>query len=192
MINKKIPQIIVLFLLCVVSSTAYCNDREQLIKIQNYLNSLKYIAAKFVQIDTNNNVQRGKFLLSRPGKLRWEYQDPKRITIVFNGSRIFYHDKELDQRSEYKTQDSLIYFLISPNINFLNNSSDYYLQSFGSRDNKVMLEIKKKHHSKDETLIITFNKKPLKLVSVELKESLRIFIDSVILYKSLDKNLFRY
>ena len=175
----------------VIAGTAYCNDKEELLKIQQYLNSLKHLAAKFIQVDSGNNTQRGKFFLSRPGKLRWEYQDPKRITIVFNGSKVFYHNKELGQRSEYKTQDSLIYFLISPNINFLNTSSDYYVQSFGKKNKRITLEIKKKHHSKDEVLVIRFNENPLKLTSIEIKGSLRIFIDSAISYQSLDKNLFR-
>ena len=190
-VSKNFLKCLGVLLFSIIANVAYCNDRRQLLKIQQYLNSLKHITAKFVQVDSDNNTQRGKFFLSRPGKLRWEYQDPKKITIVFNGSKIFYYDKELDQRSEYKTQDSLIYFLISPNINFLSTSSDYYVQSFGKRDKRITLEIKKKHRSKKERLVIRFNESPLKLTSIEIKKSLRIFIDSVIDYKSLDKNLFR-
>jgi outer membrane lipoprotein-sorting protein len=178
------------FICSLFAEQAYGNDREEILQIENYLNSLKHIAAKFVQVDSNKNVQRGNFFLSRPGKLKWEYLDPKRITIVFNEDKIFYHDKDLDQRSEYKTKDSLIYFLISPNINFSEPDSEYYLESFGKTEKWIELEVKKKADSKDQALVLRFTSAPLKLISVELKDSLQIFIDSVIEYKALDKNLF--
>jgi len=180
-----------LFLFSIVANFAYCNDRPELLRIEGYLNSLKHITAEFVQVDSNRNVQSGSFFLSRPGKLKWEYKEPKKITILFSGNRIYYHDKELDQRSEYKTRDSLIYFLMSPKINFLSPSSEYYLQSFGKTKKGITLEIKKRGRSKDEVLTLRLSSSPLKLTSVELKDSLRISINSVIEYKSLDKNLFR-
>jgi len=172
-------------------ASAYCNDQEEIHAIESYLNSLKHIAAKFTQIDASGSTQFGNFFLSRPGKLKWEYLRPKKITILFNGEQILYHNKELDQKSEYKTQDSLIYFLISPKIQLSNPDSEYYLQSFGNNGKELSLEIKKKNQLKDETLVIKFNKSPLKLIGIEMKDSLSIFISSIIEYRSLDKNLFK-
>jgi outer membrane lipoprotein-sorting protein len=189
--KKKLLWLFVLFLLNITSNTAYCNDRAELLKIEGYLNSLKYIVAKFVQVDSDKNIQRGNFFLSRPGKLKWEYQTPKKITILFKGNRIYYHDKDLNQKSNYKTQDSLIYFLMSPKIDFLTPSSEYYLQSFGKTKKWITLQIKKRNQLKDEVLLLRFNAIPLKLISVGIKGSLQIFIDSIVEYKSLDKNLFR-
>jgi outer membrane lipoprotein-sorting protein len=179
-----------LLLLGVVANKAYCNDKEELLQIEAYLNSLKHIVAKFTQVDSHDNTQKGNFFLSRPGKLKWEYQDPKKITILFNDNKIFYHDKDLDQRSEYQAVDSLIYFLITPKIDFSSLSSEYYVQSFSKTKKYTELEVKKKNQSKDETLIIKFSNDPTKLISVAIKDSIRIFIDSIIEYKILDKNLF--
>ena len=181
---------ICLLLLGVVADKAYCNDRKELLQIEGYLNSLKQISAKFTQVDENENMQRGDFFLSRPGKLKWEYKDPKKITILFKENKIFYHDKDLDQRSEYQAVDSLIYFLITPKIDFSSPSSEYYVQSFSKTKKYTELEVKKKNQSKDETLIIRFSNDPIKLISVSIKDSIRIFIDSIIEYKTLDKNLF--
>lgn len=179
-----------LVLFSLIANSAYCDDRAELLKLEGYLNSLKNIVAKFVQVDANGNTQRGNFFLSRPGKLRWEYQAPKRINIIFNGGRVLYHDKELDQKSKYKTQDSLLYFLIAPQINFTSSDSDYYVQSFSKNDKDIVLEVKKHNQSKEEVLILKFNTAPIRLVSVGLKGSLKIFIDSVIEYEALDQNLF--
>jgi outer membrane lipoprotein-sorting protein len=173
-----------------LSNNAHSDDRAELLKLENYLNSLQHIVAKFVQVDANGNTQRGNFFLSRPGKLKWDYVEPKRISILFKSNKIFYHDKGLDQRSEYKTQDSLLYFLIAPKISFLSPDSQYYLQSFSNTGKEIALEVKKHNQTKGEVLVLRFSTAPVSLTSVEVKGSLRIFIDSVIEYPTLDQNLF--
>lgn len=181
----------IIFLVFSISANySYGDNRAELLKLEGYLNSLQHIVAKFVQVDANGNTQRGNFFLSRPGKLKWDYVKPKKISILFKGNRIFYHDKDLDQRSEYKTQDSLIYFLIAPKISFLSPDSQYYLQSFRKTERGIALEVKKHNQSKGEVLVLKFSVAPIKLTSVEIKDSMQIFIDSVIEYPTLDQNLF--
>ena len=189
--KKKFLWLFSLLLLSIISNIANCHDRQELLKIEKYLNSLKHIAAKFIQVDSSQNTQHGNLFLSRPGKLKWEYQYPKKITILFKGNQIYYHDKELNQRSEYQTKDSLIYFLMSRKIEFLKPSSKYYLHSFSKTKKWITLQVKKRNQPQNETLILKFNASPLKLISVGIEGSIDIFIDSIVQYNSLDKNLFR-
>ena len=77
-IRMRIPNklrllcVICLLLVGALADKAYCNDREELLQIESYLNSLKHIVAKFTQVDSNENMQKGNFFLSRPGRLKWE------------------------------------------------------------------------------------------------------------------------
>ena len=47
-------------------------------KVQEYFNQLKSIEADFNQTDTDSNEREGRFLLSRPDKMRIDYLTPEK------------------------------------------------------------------------------------------------------------------
>ena len=47
---------------------------SDLSQIELYLNNIKNLSAKFVQETSDGNIAEGKFFLSRPGKMRIEYE----------------------------------------------------------------------------------------------------------------------
>ncbi len=49
---------------------------------------------------------RGRFYIRRPGKFRWEYDDPEQL-VVSDGSRLWMYDYDLEQVTVRKVDDSL-------------------------------------------------------------------------------------
>lgn len=84
--------------------------------IQNYLNSLHNVTADFVQIDATGQQQSGKFFLSRPGKMRWQYEKPKQTLLIMNHKTLIYYDQQLDQVSYFKNQEDHLALLVSKEI----------------------------------------------------------------------------
>src|SRR5476649_722580 len=68
-------------------------------KVQTYLNKLTTVQADFLQISPEGNESTGKFFLSRPGKMRWQYNPPVPVLIIVSGGILSYYDAELDQIS---------------------------------------------------------------------------------------------
>lgn len=66
-------------------------------KIEDYLNNIKTMEARFVQTASNGNTAEGKFYIEKPNKIRMEYDAPTSVLIVGDGNFIVYHDTELDQ-----------------------------------------------------------------------------------------------
>ena len=71
-------------------------------KLENYLNDIKTFEATFEQTLSSeaNGVQeisKGKFYLSRPGKFRWNYTRPYEQSIIADGKNIWIYDKDLEQ-----------------------------------------------------------------------------------------------
>ncbi|MHA1541334.1 MAG: LolA family protein [Alphaproteobacteria bacterium] len=64
-------------------------------RAEKYLNTVQNLRGSFSQTSSNGMKDSGEFYLSRPGKMRLEYQTP--MTIVSDGKRLIYHDKSLDQ-----------------------------------------------------------------------------------------------
>lgn len=71
-------------------------------RLENYLNDITTFEASFEQslISESNGLQeisKGDFFLSRPGKFRWNYSQPYEQSIIADGKKIWIYDKDLAQ-----------------------------------------------------------------------------------------------
>ncbi len=78
----------------------------------NALFSYKTLKADFTQeiIDQQRNVQqqmRGRLVIQRPGKFRWNYQAPYEQEIVADGNKVWLYDVDLEQVT-VKPQDQAL------------------------------------------------------------------------------------
>jgi outer membrane lipoprotein-sorting protein len=72
-------------------------DRADVARIEAYLNGLRTLTARFVQVSQQGGVAEGRIYLQRPGRLRLEYADPVPLLVVAARGQIIQHDKELKQ-----------------------------------------------------------------------------------------------
>lgn len=70
-------------------------DRADIARVENYLNGIKTLTARFLQIADNGGTAEGMLYLSRPGKLRLEYDPPVPILLVTVGGFLVHYDKDL-------------------------------------------------------------------------------------------------
>jgi outer membrane lipoprotein-sorting protein len=57
-------------------------------EIENYINSIRTVQARFVQSNPNGSIVQGTLYLSRPGKMRFEYDAPSQLKIVADGFQV--------------------------------------------------------------------------------------------------------
>ena len=81
-----------------------------------YLNNLTTARARFVQITPDGSRLTGTFYLSRPGKLRFEYDPPVNDFVVADGRFIYFYDSELGQQSNAPIGETLADFLLRREI----------------------------------------------------------------------------
>jgi len=70
--------------------------------LDNFLNGFQSLQANFTQTLYDEKgeileVSRGEVYLQRPGRFRWQYQDPYQQLIVANGKHIWIYDQDLEQ-----------------------------------------------------------------------------------------------
>jgi outer membrane lipoprotein-sorting protein len=80
--------------------TAAAGQQADLGRIEAYLNGITTAAADFTQTAPNGAMSRGALMISRPGRLRFDYSDPKGDLIVADGDYIIYWDAKLQQMSD--------------------------------------------------------------------------------------------
>src|SRR5512144_150707 len=71
-------------------------------KVQAYYDRTKDFQASFVQTYTyaaaaRSQTSRGTLRVKKPGKLRWDYAEPSKKTIVVSGSRLVQYEPEENQ-----------------------------------------------------------------------------------------------
>jgi outer membrane lipoprotein-sorting protein len=57
-------------------------------EVERYVNSIRTLQARFVQSNPNGSVVQGTLSVSRPGKMRFEYDAPSQLKIVADGSQV--------------------------------------------------------------------------------------------------------
>lgn len=164
---------------------------EYLNKIEYYLNSIKNLEADFVQ-SVQGSKSYGKFFLSRPGKMRIEYNSFQKILITVNGSVLTYKDLELDEVSNLSTNTTPASFLTRNNISF--KAKDIILDKLNIKPDEVSVTVIKKNRPEAGKFRIIFDKdissfKRLEVIN-DINESVTVRLSNITYPEDLDSNLF--
>ena len=92
-------------------------ERADLKRASDYLNSLKSLQGRFLQIDGSGRSQQGNFYLRKPGRVRFEYQKPNPNLIIADGTTVAVENSDLKTTDRYPLLNSPLRLL-------LNNNSD--------------------------------------------------------------------
>lgn len=57
-------------------------------QIENYINSIRTLQARFVQSNPNGSVLQGTLYVRRPGRMRFQYDPPSQLKIVADGTQV--------------------------------------------------------------------------------------------------------
>lgn len=145
----------------------YSLDLEQ---IENYLNNIRNLSARFVQESTEGSIAEGKIYLSRPGKMRVEYDGQQKILIIVNGSVLSYTDLELEETSYLGTNTTPASFLTRANISF--SAKDVEITDVKKSDRQIKVSVIKKNRTEAGEFSVIFTTNPLKFVKMEIKNDL--------------------
>lgn len=88
----------------------------EIAKAQRYLDGLGTAQARFLQTAPDGSEATGTFYLSRPGRLRFEYDPPARDFVVADGLLIYFYDGDLGEQSNAPIGQTLADFLLRGNL----------------------------------------------------------------------------
>jgi outer membrane lipoprotein-sorting protein len=92
-----------------------------LTRVERYLNDIKTLQARFVQVSSNGAYAEGEVYLDRPGQMRFDYDPPTPVLIIANGLSLLYYDKELKQATFLPLWETPLWFLIREEVRFDDN-----------------------------------------------------------------------
>lgn len=92
------------------------DDRAAIAQAEQYLNGIRTLESRFLQVSPNGRTVGGTFYLSRPGRMRLEYDPPMKDFIVADGTILTYWDGEMEQQSSTPIGSTLADFILRPEI----------------------------------------------------------------------------
>jgi outer membrane lipoprotein-sorting protein len=103
-----------------LAQRAFTPEEEQVIRdIGTYNSSIKTMAGRFLQIDTNGERIEGTFFLERPGKIRFRYNPPSKEEIISVGRGFYVINRE--ERTQYAYPQNRV-----PLRQFLTDEIDFF------------------------------------------------------------------
>lgn len=171
--TTKMLKIFLTFLFFFFCNTTFAANQIDLTPIEDYLNNIKNLSAKFVQ-ESEGGLVEGKFYLSRnpesAGKMRVEYLAEPKILIVVNGAVLSYYDVELDEISHISTNTTPASFLTRPNISF--SAKDIEVTKVEKSQGKISISLIKKNRKDAGEFTLVFDSNPIRFVKMKVKNDL--------------------
>ncbi|MBL4614249.1 MAG: outer membrane lipoprotein carrier protein LolA [Magnetovibrio sp.] len=133
----------------------------QVVKIQDYLNAISTMRARFMQITSQGNFAQGEFLMARPGRMRIEYDPPVPVLIVSNGSMVMYKDKELDQLSYVPLSSLPASMFIGDEVDFFGD--DLLITDFDRSKGTMRITLQRSADPMEGSLTLIFQDQPMVL-----------------------------
>ena len=97
-------------------------SRELLVKINTAFNALTVASGDFVQVAPDGSRTQGQFYLQKPGKIRFDYDDPTPIEFISDGGSIAVRDRKLATQDITPLSQTPLRFLLADKIDLLRDA----------------------------------------------------------------------
>lgn len=148
----------IVVLLCLSSFPVLADQLpKEAVQAEAYLNQLKTAKARFVQTAPDGSQLLGTFYLSRPGRLRFEYDPPIEDFVVADGFFIYFYDAELQEQSNAPIGQTLADFLLRDELRL---SGDITIKKIFRAANILQIELVQTEDPDAGALVLGFNEDP--------------------------------
>ncbi len=106
-----------------IFQTFDANQKAQAAKVSAYLSSLQTLVGNFVQVGPDGTKTKGDFYIQKPGKLRFEYDNPSTIEVIADGSSVAVRDRRLATQDIYPLSQTPLRYLLSDRIDLMKDTN---------------------------------------------------------------------
>jgi outer membrane lipoprotein-sorting protein len=135
-------------------------DKADVARIEEYLNGITTMRAKFQQVDAAGNIAFGMIYVRRPGFLRVQYDPPSQVILVADSIAVSYYDAELNQLNQAPLGLSPLWFLLREHVSL---GGDVTVTNFQRGPNAFEIGIVQTDEPDAGTVTLTLGDKPLEL-----------------------------
>ncbi len=167
-------------------------------KLNHFVQTVATFQADFTQtvFDPNGQVMEeanGTFALDRPGRFRWDYQDPYPQQIVADGQRIWFYDVDLEQVTVNSQLEALADTPATLLSGVTKPEDKYLLTDIPSDDGMLWVDlVPKELESSFQKIMVAFDEKGLRqmIMKDSFDQQTRLVFNNVVENPKLADDLF--
>ncbi len=127
-------------------------ERSRLLKdAAQALGKVKTARGKFEQYSPDGSYSTGQFAMSRPGKVRFDYDDPVPLVLVSDGATVALQDSDLETTDRVPLSSTPLSLLLSDKLDFENQAEVIDVRRTGDKTN---ITVRDKSGEMDGTLTV--------------------------------------
>ncbi len=138
-------------------------QQKIVIQINSYLNNLTDLKGRFIQINTDDSQQKGKFYLKRPGRIRFDYAPPSLQRVIADGRYLIIEDRDINTEDRFPLKNTPFRILLAKDVNIVR---DAIIKSVVETDEQTSVILIDRNGSAIGEIELVFTNTP----KLELKE----------------------
>ena len=123
-------------------------------QMSSALSSARTAKGNFVQTNADGSISTGTFALNRPGRMRFDYDDPTPILIVSNGTTVAMEDSELETVDRVPIGSTPLGLILSTDLGF---DDDVDVLSVMRNEDRVGVRVSDSTGELEGTLTMVFD-----------------------------------
>jgi len=168
-------------------------DAATLRQVEDYLNGLTSLRARFLQIAQDNATATGTMWLVRPGRIRFQYDPPSPLLLVASHGLAVLHDSKLNETNNMPVGQTPLGLLLRDKITL---SGDVTVTAFSHVAGVIQITLVRTASPGDGSLTLLLEDHELALtgwtvVDAQGRET-QVRLSNVVLGGSYDNSLFTY
>lgn len=129
-------------------------------RIEGYLNGIRTMQSRFIQINPDGSAWNGNLYVRRPGRFRFEYDPPIPHLLIANGSWFFHVDRALQETNVIPLAKTPAQFLVREDVSLKN---DFKITKLEQSQGIVQIGLVTRDNPELGEVTLTFSDKPLEL-----------------------------
>jgi outer membrane lipoprotein-sorting protein len=129
-------------------------------RVEAYLNGLRTLRARFLQVAQNGASAQGTAWIARPGRMRFDYDPPEPMLLVASGGQVLMYDRELRQPTTVPASSTPLGLLLRDQIRL---AGDITVTGTERAGGFVRLALHRTNAAAEGRLTLAFQESPFEL-----------------------------
>ena len=92
-------------------------------RVNSYLSGVQTLTGNFVQVGPDGSRTQGDFYIYKPGRVRFEYDNPSPIELIADGSSVVVRDRRLATQDFYPLSQTPLRFLLAERVDLTKDTN---------------------------------------------------------------------
>ncbi len=168
-------------------------DQATLVQVGKYLNNIRSLKGRFLQVGPDGKTTQGTMWLERPGRMRFQYDKPSPLLLVAGSGVVTFYDAQLGQTTNIPLTQTPLGLLLANTISL---NGDVTVTDFQRPQGQLLITLVRTKSPGDGSLTLMINTDPLALVGWSVVDAegreTRLRISNIEQGGTFDESLFHF